>query len=176
MEAAVEVIYLLPRQMWLGGGVVMLKSLILITTVSCKCFSSVIYGLLLPLNRRTTDMDSCLTCRWNLETWASNTNMKHNLQLDSSPNLHCSHTEFTHSLCKWVSVKGWKIFPSCMCMCMHRSQHARQHSTLDGNSSFLLLFAHLAWVAFLQDLLKGWRDPIQGWATEDEWEEPPLSG
>jgi len=51
MEPAVEVIYLLLRHIWLGGGVVILKSFILIATVVCKYFSSVIYVLLLPLNR-----------------------------------------------------------------------------------------------------------------------------
>lgn len=51
MEPAVEVIYLLPRQIWLGGGVAVLKCLILITVVVCKYFSSVISVLLLPLNR-----------------------------------------------------------------------------------------------------------------------------
>lgn len=51
MEPAVEVIYLLPRQIWVGGGVIMLKSLVLITTVVCKYFSSVISVLLFSLNR-----------------------------------------------------------------------------------------------------------------------------
>lgn len=89
LEPGVEVIYLLPKLIWWGGGVI-LKSLILIPTVVCEYFSSITHVLSSPVHRWASNTDSCLTSKFNMK----------NKALTQIWNMSCSWVFFqTFSVC-----------------------------------------------------------------------------